>query len=550
MKWVGFMEIKKIKLIILTSLLGVALLLGLLSFGDIKYSTKEGLSYEEKKRDAKYLMDFIESTYPYFDETKAETEANILRDKTKIISSISKTSSDEDFFSKIMKLSKKFTYGYMNVRITGEDFGNGFMYIDKDLVSNSRSYNATALQGKEKWQSIYLNYFKNSFVQGNVTIHYINGDYYVVASQNSEAHIGDKIIKIDGIPVDDYVKNLPEDKYYKQYDETYQKYICPYSLYMLKDKNSQMRLTLKTSSGEDKDIDMIPYDENSPLLEDGYKVSNFSEAVMKDKEKRKFYSSFKNGELVVLNFSASKDLNDYRNSSERKNEVLSLINKSNYLVLDLRSGESYDNTLLEILGYTAPKDIEYSDYKVIKKNKINDEFVEYYKNRITPFITELTSPIESLEKNYPLSDYHIFKEKKFEIKGQGQYKGKVFIFSDGTFFSEYSSELLKTIIDTNLATVIGNGSLNLSYIRYFNSEASTSLPNSKLIITVPIGKTVDDNGTFMGKHTIKPQIILQRSTNEIIETLRRGEGFSFDLKSDKRYSSEDNYFNELLKLIK
>lgn len=553
MKWVGFMENKKIKLIISVSLLGVILLLGLFSFSDIKYSTKEGLSYEEKKKDAKYLMDFIESTYPYFEELKEKTETNIIKDRNRIISSISKTSSDQDFFNNIMMLSRKFIYGYVAVNINGETSGNGFTYLDKDLELNSSSYRDKALKGKEKWEPIFLNYFQNSFVRGNVTMHYIDGDYYIVASQNPEVHIGDKVIKIDGTPIDDYVKNLPEDKYYKEYDETYQKDICPYSLYSLKDKSSKMKLTLKTSSGEDKDIDMLPYDENSPLLEDGFKIysdSNFSEELMKDKEKRKFYNSFNDGEIVVLNFSAFKDLNDHRNSSERKNELLSLINKSDYLVFDVRSGESYDNTFLDILGYTTPKDIEYSNYRVIKKNKINDEFVEYYRNSITPFISEITSPIESLEKSYPLSDYHIFKEKKFEIKGQNQYKGKVFIFSDATYFSEYSRELLKTIIDNDLATVISNSNLRLTDLQYFGSEASAILPNSNLRVTVSVGKSVDDNGTFIGKHTVKPQIIIQRDTNEVLEMLRRGEGISFDLKSDKRYTSDDKYFNELLKLIK
>jgi len=553
MKWVGFMENKKIKLIISVSLLGVILLLGLFSFSDIKYSTKEGLSYEEKKKDAKYLMDFIESTYPYFEELKEKTETNIIKDRNRIISSISKTSSDQDFFNNIMMLSRKFIYGYVAVNINGETSGNGFTYLDKDLELNSSSYRDKAIKGKEKWEPIFLNYFQNSFVRGNVTMHYIDGDYYIVASQNPEVHIGDKVIKIDGTPIDDYVKNLPEDKYYKEYDETYQKDICPYSLYSLKDKSSKMKLTLKTSSGEDKDIDMLPYDENSPLLEDGFKIysdSNFSEELMKDKENRKFYNSFNDGEIVVLNFSAFKDLNDHRNSSERKNELLSLINKSDYLVFDVRSGESYDNTFLDILGYTTPKDIEYSNYRVIKKNKINDEFVEYYRNSITPFISEITSPIESLEKSYPLSDYHIFKEKKFEIKGQNQYKGKVFIFSDATYFSEYSRELLKTIIDNDLATVISNSNLRLTDLQYFGSEASAILPNSNLRVTVSVGKSVDDNGTFIGKHTVKPQIIIQRDTNEVLEMLRRGEGISFDLKSDKRYTSDDKYFNELLKLIK
>jgi len=545
---------KKIKLIIGASMIGVMALLGLFSFGDVKYSSKEGLSYEEKKRDAKYFVDFLENTYPYFEEIKKESGQDVLGNKSKIINSISKTSSDEDFYYNISMLLRKFTYGTAEIPYSWDHFSNIFTYTDKELGIDYSSYREKAIKGKEKWESMQINYWQKTFTPGNANFICINGDYYVNTSQNPQVHIGDKLTKIDGIPVDDYVKKMPLDKYFKTYDYTYEKYISPYYLTYLKDKNSKKNITIINSLGEEKEVELLPHDESKPLLEDGYSKSRNTiysqgemEAAIKVRENKPFLNILENEKTVLLNFSAYKDVSTYYTESGKKENLFLNIDKSDALILDLRNG--YDiGFLSDILGYISPRDLDYFDYRVFKKSKVIDEYIRSYKNNITPFITEVTSPIETLEKSYPLSEYYIFKEKGFEIKGKNKYKGKVYILFDGSFSNDYGLELIDAIIKNNLATVISTKKFNLKDFQY-DSIISTVLPNSNLLIQVNSGKKVDENGVFVENKIITPQVILQKDANTIIDRLKRGGGEELSSLKEEMHNNKDEYYKEVLKLI-
>lgn len=549
-----FMNNKKLKLIIVASLIGVMVLLGLFSFGDVKYSSKEGLSYEEKKRDAKYLIDFLENTYPYFEEIKKESGQDILGNKSKIINSISKVSSDEDFYYNLSMLLRKFIYGTAEISYSWENFSNSFTYTDKELSKDYNSYREKAIKGKEKWEAIQVNYWKKAFTPGNVTFAYINGDYYVNTSQDPQVHIGDKLTSIEGISVDDYVKKMPLDKYFRTYDYTYEKYISPYYLTYLNDKNSKKKITIINSLGEEKEVELLPHDESKPLLEDGYgkgRNANYTQedmdAVIKLRESKPFLNILENEKNLILNFSAYKDISTYYMESDKKESLFLNIDKSNALILDLRGG--YDIGLLsDILGYISPKDLEHFDYRVFKKSKVIDEYIRSYKNNIRPFITEVTSPIEALEKSYPLSEYYIFKEKGFEIKGKNKYKGKIFILFDGYFSNDYGLELINAVIENDLATVISSKKFSLKDFQY-DSVISTVLPNSNLLIQINSGKKVDENGVFIENKVITPQVILKSDSIKIIDRLKRGEGEVISSLKEERYNNEDEYYNEILKLI-
>jgi len=496
----------------------------------------------------------LEDTYPYFDEIEKESGQYILGNKNKIINSLSKTSSDEAFYESISNLFRKFTFGTAQITHDWQYFGNNFTYVDKDLNINYSSYRDKALKGKEKWEPIQNNFFSKILINGDTNFIYINGDYYVRSSQNPNVHIGDKLLTVEGAPVDEYVRKLPPDKYFKQYDYTYEKYICPYFLTLLKDKNSTRRITIKNNQGEEKEVTLLPFDENKPLIVNGdstnYNTEEDINAMNKERESRPFLKPLSNGEIIALDFSAFMDASTYYIEPKKKEQLFSAIDKSNTLVIDIRSGMQED-LLYTILEYISPENLEHFNYRVFKKNKITDEFVLDYKHKIGPFITEITSPIETLEKVYPLSKYHIFKEKTFEIKGKNNYKGKVFILFDNSYYQGYGSELLKAVINNNLATVISNGKHNLKDYQYSNL-ITTILPNSNLIIEVNGGKSVDENGVFIEDKIITPQVIIKTDTNKIIESLKRGEGTGIEtdpLKQDK-YNKKDEYYQEVLKLIK
>jgi len=542
------MDNKNIKIFIGSGLLLVLLLLGLYSLGDIKYSVKEGLSYEEKKRDAKYLIDFLENTYPYFDEIKTDTGQDILKERNKIISSISKTSSDEDFFDEISVLLRRLIYGYVNFNMSSDPFSYDYTHLDKNLGLTIETYRNKFKEGKLKWEPIHKKHLEtiySAYYPSNISATYFNGDYYITMSQNPDAHIGDKVISVDGVPVDEYVKSLVNDKFFKGYDYNNEKFIA-YDLFRPTNKKLKKAI-IKDSEGNEKKIEILPFDPTKLILENGFSNVN-STVYMGDDKTEHFLNSLEQGKILALNFSAFEDTQNYSNDSKKKEELYSSIAKSNYLILDLRSG-GYFSVLEDILQFVSSTNAEYSDYTVIKKNEITDEYIKYYNNYKTPSITEIASPIESLNTVYPLSDYHIFKEKHLQLNGLNKYKGKVFLLFDTLSASDYTCQLLKIVIEHNIATVITNGKFPLSRFEHNNSLTSFILPNSNISLVVQTSKAVDENGNLVGKKVVTPQVIIKEDTSEFIDDLKSGKAFRNTLNGQDQYTSKDEYFNEVLKLI-
>lgn len=546
------MNNNKLKLSILGGMLGVIALLGILSFGDLNFSPKEGLSYEDKKRDAKYLVEFLEATYPYFDEVKKETGQDILANKNKIINSISRTSSDEAFYESISTLLSKFSYGLTQLTYGLSNFGDSFTYTDKDINYKESNSKGTSLTTAEKWNSIDETYWKKLLSPTNINFLYINGEYYVSSTQNPEVHVGDKLIKAEGIPIDKYIEKMPSNKLFKVYDPTYEKYVSHYNLASMQDDEISIQVTLLNSSNEEKVVEIRPFDESKPILEDGFsamKNSNSEPVDEKELEKIKFVTTFENDRIIALNFSAYVDINkNYRSSLKNKENLLTLISSSDSLVLDFRGGTESD-VLFEILNYISPKNIENYSYKVFKKGKVNDKYIDSFRNKLNPSIQEVTSPIDILEKNYPLSKYYVFKEKGLEINGKNKYNGKVFVLCDEVLYSVNAAEVLSTIAENNLGTVISNTKL---YSRDFNYDSiiSFTLPNSNLTINTNSGKKIDINGNFIGNKVISPQVLITKDTNRILDDLKSGKGINVNSVMEERYGSNDEYFSEVLKQLK
>jgi hypothetical protein len=541
---------RKLKLFVVLGLLLVLLLLGVYSFGDIKYSSKEGLSYGEKKRDAKYLMDFLEDTYPYFEELNTITGQDFLKERTKIINSISKTSSDAEFIKTLNDFFRKFIFGAVGVTLDIPPNSNAYTYFDEKLGITERTFNEKLYEGKLKWGPIQKEYWDKLFNTGypcNLNANYLDGEYYISMSQHPEVHVGDLVISIDGMDVHEYVKTLPYDRYYSSYDFLNKKNVMGY-LFTPFGKTPK-EITIKNSSNEEKKIELLPFDPNKPILEDGFSAyKNGQKVEISEMPKVNFINPTDDGNILALNFSAFEEVNKYFGYSRETEKLYSNINNCNYLILDFRDG--FNPVLFNLMiEYISPKNIEYFDYKVIKKNEINDKYIEYLKGYPSDNTTEVTSSLESLEKVYPLSKYHILKEKRISIKGNNRYSGKVFILIRNGFSSDYSNAALKKIVENNYATVISDGKLPVYGYIPDESTISTVLPNSNLGITVQNVKLVDSNGTFASEVFVTPQIIIKKDKAKYADNLRKGEGYGPEIPEADRYTSKDEYYVEVLKLI-
>jgi len=531
------------------------MLLGIYSLGDIKYSTKEGLSYDEKKADAKYLMNFLEKTYPYFDEVKASTGQDLLKEKDRIVNSICKTSSDEEFYKEICELFQRFTYGRAELSISTNKYDSEYTYLYENPETLNKSNLGKSKEINSKWEGIQKEYRDNlakSLYTCNIAASYINGGYYITMSQNPEVHVGDEVISINDMSVEEYGKtasfNDRYDKYNKVYDYDYEKYIFP-SPFELKN-NPPKEAVIKNSLGEEKKVEVVPFAPEIPMLEDGFKAFRVNSVLnTEDKVQGKFLNTFEDNKVMALNFSAINQDDGYINSPEGMNKLLSKISESDYLILDIR--RSYSPELINgILSFVLPEDVNYYDYKIIEKNEVNNAYINYYKGGTHPSVTEVTSSIDSLEKLYPLSKYQIFKDKKVDLKGMNKYKGKVFILHDKSINVDSINELLKAMVDHNYCTLIANGKFTLMDYPGSSFATSTVLPNSNLAITVQNVRLVDENGTYVGKIVVTPQVIIKDDTLKRIDNLKKGEGYFLKMGQEDKYTNKDEYYNEVLKLIK
>jgi hypothetical protein len=545
------MNDKKLKLMVGSSLIFVLLLLGVYSFGDIKYSSNQGLSYDEKKRDVKYLMNFLETTYPYFDEIKAEGGQDFLRDKNKIITSIAKTTSDEEFYAKLSNLFLKIPYG--DLRMTTNTYApvGNFKYLDKTLNMDTEGFKTKLDKGRSKWEIIenkYVEDLYSSEVSTNIIAAYHDGDYFVVISQNPEIHVGDKVIAVDGIPVDEYAENAPTNKYIKFYDYTHEKHfltaLFPY------EKKSPKEVTIRKTIGEEIKVKLSPMDTKKPYLENLYE-SNESFTYIEDSksETGNFINYLDQGNTLALDFSKTEDLSTYFDGSIKKADLHSSINSSSNLILDLRFGFD-ERAVLSILNYISNKELEYSEYKVIKKNEISEEYIKAYENEHTITTTKVTSPIEALEKSYPLSKYHIYKDTLFHIEKEHGYKGKIFIFVNSSFVSDTFFKVFQSLIDNNIATVISDSNLLLPVpTESYFSRVCFILPNSNIAVMSTMMKTVDENGKFTLKKVVNPQIIVEKDKSNLLEYLKKELINMSEPKAEQQYNYNDDYYSEFLKSI-
>lgn len=549
------MNNRKLKLFIVLGVFLVVMLLGIYSLGDIKYSTKEGLSYDEKKVDANYLIDFIEKTYPYLYEVKADNGQDFMKEKSKIVNSISKTSSDKEFYDAIYLQLQRLTYGRADINVSTDQYDIPYTYLYENPEASKKTNLKKPNEIKSKWEAIQKEHRDNLFKQRytcNIAASYINGSYYITMSQNPEVHVGDEVISINGISVDEYGKTIPfnekYDKYDRVYDYDYEKYIVP-SPFEVR-SNLPKEIVIKNSVGKEKKTEVLLFDSKKPILENGFK--SFEANFVIDTENNvqgKFLNTSEENKIIALDFSAINQDNQYVNSPEGIDKLLSKINESDYLILDLR--RAYDaHLLMKILSFVLPSDINYYDYKIIEKNEINNAYINHFKGINRPSIAEVTSSIASLEKLYPLSKYHVFQDNRVDIKGMNKYKGKVFILYDKFFNSDIVNEILKPVIDQDLCTVISNGKFTL--MDYYDSDfaISTVLPNSNLIATIQNSKVVDISGTLVSKIVITPQVIVKDDISKIIDNLKNGDGHVLKVSVEDKYTTKDEYYNEVLKLIK
>lgn len=532
---------KKIKLYILLAFLGVILLLGASLAKDSKYSPRGGLTYAQKKKDAEYLIHLLKEVYPFHEK---ERKDGILPSDRKLISQISKTNTDEEFYKVVSDTVSNLKYGMGNITIMTFK-GEETVLLDDKWGINEKNFVEKSGEGYKKWSPLMEKIYQSSRIFSEIQIQYFEGDYYVVATQNPDIVPGDKVIKIGGVPIEDYIKKNYEKKfgygYYKYYDSKRSKEIISGDLIKLQNKDSKIEVTLSREGNVVKEAQVGVADPSK----DWPAIGNNSTGEDQYENNRKgFLNILGNGKVVIINFSM-EGLEDFQ---AIKKDVFKAIDNSEYLILDTRTYSNQRQSFEEIFSYVNNKEVKLSRVNIMKKNKYNDQVIADMERQNPTVFKEMEVHNANIDKLYSPSKFHRLKSAETSIKGLGNYKGKVVLFCDSRsyFSSDSIVDIVKnnnniiSICDNNLETIDG---------KYIAAFAQAILPKSNLIVMLQNSIVVDGEGKPIVEEYIKPSYIVDLDKNLYEEKLR-GEISWFYYDNNRRYTEKDEYYKKFLEIIK
>lgn len=533
---------KKIKLYILLAFLGVVLLLGASLAKDSKYSPRGGLTYAQKKKDGEYLIHLLKEVYPFYEK---EREDGILPSDKTLIRKISKTNTDEDFYKVVFDTISNLKYGIGSVNIM-QLHDKEAVLLDERWGIDETNFAYKSEEGYKKWSKLFGELDgTREYITPEILNEYFEGNYYVSASKKPNIFPGDKIIKIGGVPIEDYIKKNFEKRfgnsYYKNYDGKRNKDAIIGDLIRLENKNSRVKVTISGKDGVEKEVEVGVEDPNKMWL--GMINNSISEDEYL-KSRKGFLNILENGKIVAINFSM-EGLEDYE---VIKKNIFEAIDKSEYLILDTRSYSTQRQTFEDIFSYVNEKEVKLNRINIIRKNKYNDQVYKAFESQNAAVLKELEVNDPNIDKLYPTSKYYSLKSMETAIKGLGKYKGKVVIFCDSR--SYFSSNGLEGIIkNTNNIISIADNNLQGMDGKYMSTYAQAILPKSNLIVLLQNSIVVDGEGKPILEEYVKPSYIIDLDKNLYEEKLR-GEISPWYYDNLRRYTEKDEYYKKFLEIIK
>lgn len=530
---------KKLKLYILLGFVGVMLLLGISFTTDLNYSDGEGLNYGQKKKDAEYLINVLEEVYPNY---KLEKDKGNIESRRKVINSISRTKTDEEFLKAISDFLGKLREGVAQIyplQLNERDI----ILFDEKQATDKMDCIAKSYEGQKKWREMIngLDGYKE-YIMPQIYANYFEGDYYISGTQNPDIHPGDKIIKIEGMSVEDYISKYFGNNLYRvgvKVNDSKRNKEAFYgvSIY-LKDKSSQVKVTVVDKGGIEKEVEVGAYEESKPWLY----TETSSEATVYDESKgREFLNTFEQGKVVALNF----DRESIISNEEDREKVYKAIDNSEYLILDLRGFVGGD-FLRQIIDYISLEKIDISKYSIMKKNQYNDRVIKELENQYAAvFQDKFSIKNNIIDEKFPPSDYFRSIVNEGSLGGKGKYKGKVIIFTN--IFSAYSVDfsLLKLLKGSESVTFIANNDMALGGNYYSEFVPKFILPNSNLAIIVQNTWIVDSQGEATTKQSIKPDYLIDEDKELYVSALR-GEIHPLFYENYRKYTSKDEYYKKFL----
>lgn len=200
---------KIVKYLGMVLLLIIAVILGYIAIQFVHLKTwigndqiaVEELTKEQKEEDFTYLAKFVEEVYPFSEELqKVKGISNLSELSSDYIRRAGETQNNEEFLLLFLEYTERLRQaGHGGIQFPDYNLFTSYVYdIPKDAF----------YKGKY-WQSL-LNKIQY-YVHSELDIMYQDGQYYVIANNAAtkvDVEVGSIVETVNGLPVDEWVKNL------------------------------------------------------------------------------------------------------------------------------------------------------------------------------------------------------------------------------------------------------------------------------------------------------------------------------------------------------
>lgn len=496
--------------------------------------SSDQMTMEQKLEDFDYLYNTMKQNYPYFELRKRMIGYDWLAQKDEFKQWIRETKNDKEFGNTINRIVKLVQSGHTN--LVGYDFYKDVADIYSDPHKGYSPARKNILKSQlvedkiQYWNRLITTY--DHYMP--LLIKYVEGGYVVFDGELADLDIpqGSLLKKVGQQEIDEYIKGLG-DKIYLEYDYKRNKPIAG-ELYIFTEPGAVMSFTFETPTGEIISRD-IKQREMSPEIYDryyaGYSNKNYRIEIL---EKNK--TAYIQMSSMMVNGNVQ-----YEEDRKEIEEFLQQIEDYPYLIVDIRGNgggstgywsDALVSRLLERSTFIKTY-ILYRDTKYIT-SFVNDRY-DTYNAKSTRELPE--------NKNYPpeVRDFGKYIEVQDGVMPYNpfHFKGKIYLLVDGGVYSaaeNFAVFAKATGWATLVGTTTGGDGIGAE-------PGYMSLPNSGILIRVPVAMGLNPDGTINEEAHTQPDIYIEQSYEDVLAQLKEGENPMTEI------SSHDTVLNHVLKQI-
>jgi hypothetical protein len=446
------------------------------------------MGVDERLEDFEYLYNFVQENYPYLPLKERTHGYNWLDLREVFEERIRNASDNDDFLHVIMEaveaLQNRHTHVLDPDSVT--DYHTRFRdfypmnVVFCDEVAEAADY------WSEKFEEIYDRKYLSRF---EVRIVYDRGDYIITDYYaNSLRGIGSKVTKVNGVPIDDAVKNC-FDREYLDWDvrrnKTYLWRISPHEF------GGDAAFTVLDSTGNETDVTFYA-SAGSSSISGLYPPSDF---IFEKFEERSV------GYMYVGTFDPSTVESRYDDMLDFYEEI-----------------EDYDYMIIDIRGNTGGAFRSWVDGIVrplIKEDKLHEYYLAY---RTGEYVQQFHD--EHLREKAPMSkevfgylppevhgeDYVIYNfSETYTPTQEVGFDGEIILLTDFMVYSA-AEGFTNFCKQTGFATIYGTPSGGDGF---FVWPLYCVLPNSKIAITMTSSMSLDDAGRANEEVRTWPDVLFE-----------------------------------------